>query len=104
MSAWKLIYRFSWSVLAVLVIIGLVCVFTPKCRALTGLRETRGTLELANADLVEEIKTLRIRQERFTTEPAYVERTAREIGMIRPGETVYIFTNSASLAATEREE
>ncbi len=96
MSAWRLIYRFSWSVLAVLVGIGLVCVFTPKCRSLTSLRSTRTAIEESNGKLVADIKDLRIKQERFTSEPAYVERTAREIGMVRPDETVYLFTNATA--------
>lgn len=103
MNTWQLIYRFSWSLLAVLCIIGLIAVFTPRCRSLGRLRETKRTMEEENAKLVTDIKDLRIRQERFTTEPAYVERTAREIGMVKPGETVYMFTNQSGQAISLQE-
>jgi len=94
MSTWRLIYRFSWALLGVLVIIGLLCVFTPKCRSLSRLQTTRNTLQEQNAEKEEEIKDLKIRQERFTTEPAFVERTARESGMVKPDEVVYKFTDA----------
>jgi cell division protein FtsB len=100
MSAWSLIYRICWSLLTVLVLIGMVCVFMPKCRSLANLRTTRAAIEQSNGKLVADIRDLRIRQERFTSEPAYVERTAREIGMVRPNETVYMFTNATAQAAT----
>ncbi len=94
MSTWRLIYRFSWALLGVLVVIGLLCVFTPKCRSLTRLQKTRAEIEQQNADKEDEIKDLKVKQERFTTEPAFVERTARESGMVSPNEIVYKFTDA----------
>ena len=94
MSTWRLIYRFSWALLAVLVVIGLLCVFTPKCHSLSRLQKTRNTLEEQNAAKEAQIKELKIKQERFTTEPAFVERTARESGMVTPNEVVYKFTDA----------
>jgi cell division protein FtsB len=89
-----MIYRFSWALLAVLVCIGLLCVFTPKCRTLSRLQKTRNDLEVDNSEKAEEITDLKIRQERFTSEPAFVERTAREAGMVTPDEVVYKFTDA----------
>ncbi len=94
MSTWHLIYRFSWALLGVLVVIGLLCVFTPKCRSLSRLQATRAALEDKNAAKEDEIKDLKVKQERFTTEPAFVERTARELGMVTPNEVVYKFTDA----------
>jgi cell division protein FtsB len=93
MSTWGMIYRFSWGLLAVLIVIGLLCVFTPKCRTLSRLQTTRTDLEQKNTDTTAEIKDLKIKQERFTSEPAFVERTARESGMVAPGEVIYKFTD-----------
>jgi cell division protein FtsB len=42
----------------------------------------------------EEIKEFKIKQERFTSEPAFVERTAREAGMVTSDEIVYKFRDS----------
>jgi cell division protein FtsB len=93
MSTWRLIYRFSWALLAVLVAIGLLCVFTPKCHTLTQLQKTRNKLEAKNAEQAAEIKELKIKQERFTSDPAFVEHTARAEGMVTEGEVVYKFTD-----------
>ncbi len=95
MDFWKLIYRFSWTLLAVLVVIGLTLVFAPKLRSIAQLREKKNMLTAENEALEAQIRATREKQRRFTTEPSYVERTAREIGMVRPGETVYVFTNQA---------
>ena len=99
MSFWRLIYRFSWTLLGILLTIGLVCMFVPKLRRHAHLRETRDGLKRKNDALRDEIRTLCEKQERFTTEPPYIERTAREMGMIREGEAVYLFTNATNVAA-----
>jgi cell division protein FtsB len=93
MSTWRTIYRFSWALLAVLALIGLLFVFTPKCRTLSNLQTTRTNLQIANDGKEEEITDLKVNQERFTSEPAFVERTARKAGMVTAGEVVYKFTD-----------
>ncbi len=93
MNIWSMIYKFSWGLLAILILIGLLCVFTPKCRTLARLQDTRTELEEKNTETSVQIKDLKIKQERFSTEPAFVERTARESGMVSEGEVVYKFTD-----------
>ena len=39
------------------------------------------------------------RQNRFQTDPAYVERTARQIGLVKTNETVFRITNEAPVGA-----
>jgi len=102
MDFWKLIYRFSWTLLAVLVVIGLGLVFAPRLREITRLRVEKEAVEAENLALKAQIGDMRERQRRFTSEPSYVERTAREIGMVRPGETVYIFTNAVGTREQDR--
>ena len=94
MNIWKLIYRFSWLLLAVLVVIGLICLFTPKFREYTSLRNTRDQKRLENSEKIAQIKDFKIKQERFTSEPAFVERTAREAGMVTTDEIVYKFKDA----------
>ena len=89
-----MIYRFSWALLGVLVIIGLLCLFSPKCQKLTQLQKTRNELAAKNTEREDEIKDLKIKQERFTSDPAFVEHTAREAGMVTDGEVVYKFTDA----------
>ncbi len=93
MNLWNLIYRLSWGLLAILVLIGLALVFTPKARELARLQAIKTGLETSNAEKSEQIKELQIRQERFVSDPEYVEQTARESGLVMADEVVYKFTN-----------
>lgn len=92
MNHWKTVYRFALVILFVLFAVVLACVFLPKSRELQGLQKTKATLEQENRLTEEQIAELRTKRERFESDPAYVERTARKEGMVRPGETVYKFT------------
>jgi len=91
LNIWKLIYRFSMVLLAILVVIGLICFFTPKFREYSRMQETRNSMAVQNSEKAEDIKNFKIKQERFTSEPAFVERTAREAGMVTSDEIVYKF-------------
>lgn len=92
MNVWSIIYRFSWGLLAVLIAIGFILIFTPKTRKLAQLQGVKAQIEEQNAQKAEQIKELKTRQERFNSDPEFVEHTAREAGMIMPDETVYKFT------------
>jgi len=93
MNIWSIIYRFSWGLLAILLVIGFVLIFTPKARKLAQLQRVKAEIEARNAERDEQIKALQIRQERFVSDPEFVEHTAREAGMVMEGEVVYKFTN-----------
>ena len=94
MDIWKLIYRFALLLLAVLIVIGLVVLFIPKFQKYSRMQETRDKMVADNSDKSEEIKKFKIKQERFTSEPAFVERTAREAGMVSSDEIVYKFKDA----------
>ncbi len=94
MNIYKLIYRFSWFLLVILALIGLLFIFTPKLNKYSKLQNTRNNLEDNNCAKTAEIKDFKIKQERFTTEPKFVERTAREAGMVAPDEVVYKFKDA----------
>lgn len=93
MNVWNIIYRFSWGLLAVLIVIGFVLIFTPKARKLACLQGVKAEIEARNADKAEQIKQLQTRQERFVSDSTFVEHTAREAGLVMAGEVVYQFTN-----------
>ena len=42
------------------------------------------------------------KQEKFRSDPAFVERTAREMGMVKPNETIFKFTNGPTATETNR--
>jgi len=93
MNVWGIIYRFSWGLLAVLAAIGLFLLFTPKARKIAYLQRVKLQLEERNTEKADQIKNLQSRQERFISDPEFVEHTAREAGLVMPDEIVYKFTN-----------
>jgi cell division protein FtsB len=98
MNFWVVLYRIAWIVVIVALTIGIVCVFLPKCYSYQELKKRRQALEESNVRTEARIRGLERRQERFRTDPEYVERVAREQGMVKPGETVFRFagTNAQS--------
>ena len=78
----------------VLTAIVLVCVFVPKCHGIRELQRKKALLNEENRKLDQATKDLRLKRERFQSEPAFVERVAREAGMVRMDEIVFKFTNS----------
>lgn len=94
MNVWKAIYRVSWIILAALILAGVVCIFGPKFSSLRKMQKDKNELKKENQRLETEITMLRTKQERFTSEPDFVERTAKEMGMIRTNEIVFKFEDS----------
>ncbi|MEI7436304.1 MAG: septum formation initiator family protein [bacterium] len=94
MSYWALIRRFTWIVTAVLLVIGLVALFMPKCRNFQDLQARRLTLTEDNDKLRGQIRELEQNQQRFKTDAEFVERLAREQGRVKPGETLYKITGT----------
>ena len=101
MNYWVVIYRFAWLVLVVLIVIGLVCIFVPKFHQLDELQRTRAELRDDVQRTEERTRDLKIRQERFSSDPAYVERVAKEAGLIKPDEVVFKFTNDTAGAVND---
>ena len=81
----------SWIVLTVLILTGMVFIFGPKFSTLRKMQKDKNELKKENQRLETEITNLRTKQERFTSDPLFVERTAKEMNMIRTNEIVFIF-------------
>jgi cell division protein FtsB len=94
MNIWVVLYRFAWTVLGALVIVGLAAAIYPKVRQ---YRELQGRHEKMQEDvrLEEELEQhLREKRERLLNDPRFVEKIAREeLGLAKPGETVFKFTD-----------
>jgi cell division protein FtsB len=75
-----------------------VCVFVPRAHTHQELQRRKRALEEGNARLESKIRQLDEKQQRFRTDPDFVERIAREQGMAKPGETIFRFaaTNAVS--------
>ena len=95
MSGWNLVLRIVTVVVVVLALIGLACLFLPRANQLRQMQARKAGLEKENSHTEQQIKDLKNRQEKFNSEPAFVERTARETGLIKPDESVFRLTNSA---------
>lgn len=89
MDYWRIIYKFAWALLIVIVPVGVTCMFVPHCGSLRALNEKRALLADENRRTEEATRELRLRQERFMSDPLFVERVAREAGMAKSNEVVF---------------
>jgi cell division protein FtsB len=93
MNAWLTLYRLASAACAVIVIVAVVAFFLPKVRQMQDRARRAAVIEEENRAREEMIRQLRQQQERFVSDPKYVERVAREeLGKAKPGETVFRFT------------
>ena len=97
MKYWHLIIRFSWVLLVILGVLGLVGVFFPKCREFQRLQRTKMALEEEDNRMESNIRQLEMKRKRFLYDKDFVERTARELGMAKPGETIFKFKTNDDL-------
>ena len=86
---WEGVIRFCWVALIVLSAIGVTLIFTPKCRTLRELQRKKAAIEQENQRTEAAILDLQMRQHQFKTDPAFVERTAHEIGMVKSNEAMF---------------
>lgn len=98
MNYWVTIYRVAWGLVIILITIAVISAFVPKAQRYNESYKKRAEHQEENRHLAEELKKLRDKQERFNSDPAFVERTAREIGMVKPNEIIFKYTNEQSKA------
>jgi len=89
MDYWRVIYKFAWILLIVIVPVGIGCMFAPRCSNLRFLHQKRAAIAEENRRTEETTRELRARQERFLSDPLFVERVAREAGMVKSNEVVF---------------
>lgn len=93
MNLWLTIYRLASVAFAVILIAVVVALFLPKVRQARERARRVAVLEEENRAKEEQVNKLREQQDRFKTDPKYVERVAREeLGKAKPGETIFRFT------------
>jgi cell division protein FtsB len=98
MNFWVLIYRVALIVVSVLVVIGVICVFLPKCHRFQELQRQKIALTEQCARVEARVRQLESNRERFNGESEFVERIAREQGMAKPGETIFKFSEVSNAA------
>lgn len=80
----------------VLVVTAGVVMITPKFAQMRGLECGRNELLRRIDHKNYEIKVLKDKQQRFKTEPEFVEHIARQNKRVRPGELVFVFESEES--------
>jgi len=83
--------RSGWAPLVAVLLIGglLAAIAVEPARQLLAQRERIGGMEAELAELTETNAALQDRIERLQ-DPDYLEQEAREVGLVRPGETAYV--------------
>ncbi len=88
MTVWVVIYRITWILVIVVCLVGLVCLFLPQYAEYRELQQRapkiREEIRLQEARM----RRYQLQQEKFNTDPDYVERIARGVGMARSNETI----------------
>jgi cell division protein FtsB len=98
MNFWVMLYRLAWIVVLVCCAIAVLCVFVPRAHNHQELQKRKRTVEENNARLESRIRELDEKQQRFRSDPEFVERIAREQGMAKPGETIFRFSTSNTVS------
>ena len=93
MTLTQMIYRTALLVIAIAILTALGMVLVPVIRNANALRAEKAELEADIAAKEERIQQLKSYQERFVNDPDFVEHTARQLGLVAPGETVYEFSD-----------
>ena len=91
MNFWILVYRLAWMVVVASGVVAIVCIFLPKTHNYQTLQNRKETLEQGNEVMEARIRQFEQNQKRFRSDPEFVERSAREQGMAKPGETIFRF-------------
>ncbi|MEI6972500.1 MAG: cell division protein FtsL [bacterium] len=93
MNLWVVIYKITWVLIAVVLVCIAIGWGIPKYNKYRSM-QAQQTAKLEEKQLLEEkIRRLQLNQARFSTESAFVERTARNEGMIKSNETLCKMTD-----------
>jgi cell division protein FtsB len=101
-SYWVTVYRFTWILIVVVCVVGLVCLFLPRYAEYRSLQQRRDDLAEGVRKDVERRKQLLLQQEKFRTDPEYVEQIARDDGMVGPDQSVIKLVTNDLAVATNR--
>jgi cell division protein FtsB len=89
MNRWPKIYIVAWSALLALAAIGAAVLFLPRYHRHRMLQAEKSLLQKENLRQEALVRELRENQRRFETDPDFVERMARERGMVKADEKTF---------------
>lgn len=93
MNPLALIYRFVWIALAVLLLAGMGFMFVPLIQQDREFQRREAQLAESIEQHEQEIRQLRLKQERFLSDPDFVERIAHDMGLVKPNEFIFRFVD-----------
>ena len=93
MNYWGLIYRFAWILSAVLAVIIIACLFSPRLKRLNELQKEINALREENRKFEMDIADLKERQRKFVSDPEFAEHVAMDIGKVRTNAVVFKLIN-----------
>ena len=88
---WNMVLRGAVTVIAGMLLFGVVLMFLPKIKQLQGYQDTRDSLQQRIDVTLTAEKELKDQQQRFLTDAVYVERIAHAVGYAHKNETIYHF-------------
>ena len=86
----KIITRAALFAAFAIVIAGGLFILPPKIQTMKNLEAQRNEIKRKIAYKEKEIETLKLRQQRFSTDPEFVELIARQNKRIRPNELIFV--------------
>lgn len=93
---WNRLYRFAIITAAALAGAGALLAFLPKITQFQSYQQTKHELETDIRRKQEQIKDLRLKQERFGTDRYFVQQMAHKIGYAHESETVFQFNDESA--------
>lgn len=100
-TVWTWITKGSLVTLVALAAVGVVSLFVPRVQELRRLQRREAEVRHEKELEEEMLRRLRRQQERLQTDPAYLERVARdELGYAKPGETIFRFVDEGETPTT----
>ena len=88
---WGWAFRTVWAVVLVVLLGAFAALVIPRLRSLHEMRVVRDRLDEETRRVEERLRDLSTHQQRFSTDPRFVERTAHDSGRYHTNETVFIF-------------
>jgi cell division protein FtsB len=92
----NIVRRFIIGAVVLLALIGIGFAFLPKVSQFREYQQTKETLEARLRAAEEEIKELKLKQEKFATDKYYVQQIAHDIGYAHDDETIFQFNDQLS--------
>ena len=98
MSYWVTVYRSAWVALAVLALAGSTVLFTPKWKEYREYQRRQADAADKLRLEEEELKVLKMKEERFQRDPRFVEEIAHDLGLAKSNEVIFKFHDEGPMS------